>query len=131
MIKIINGVYGRRVGGRIIPMTANDGPFELTPEQEERLVKKGVAAYVDKPKVTTESVKEGNPPAGEDDLPDYNEEMTREQLNKIAAAYGIKEPQKAKNKAELIALIDEAKAEAINDDEEQPPSFAAADAVGD
>jgi hypothetical protein len=133
MIKIINGVYGRKVGNRVVPVTAKDGPIELTPEQEERLVKKGVAVYVEKPK---KEVAPTDPPEDPEDigpgeeetdeesveLPAYNEEMTRDQLNEIAMEYGIEEPQKARNKAELISWIDEAAAE-------EPPTFDAADAV--
>lgn len=133
MIKIINGVYGRKVGNRVVPVTAKDGPIELTPEQEERLVKKGVAVYVDKPKKEAAPI---DPPEDPEDieleeeetdeesveLPAYNEDMTRDQLNEIAIEYGVEEPQKARNKAELIAWIDEAAAE-------EPPTFDAADAV--
>lgn len=132
MIKIINGVYGRKVGNRVVPVTAKDGPIELTPEQEERLVKKGVAVYVD----TKKEVAPIDPPEDPEDieldeeetdeesveLPAYNEDMTRDQLNEIAIEYGIEEPQKARNKAELIAWIDEVAAE-------EPPTFDAADAV--
>lgn len=132
MIKIINGVYGKKEGNRVIPVTANDGPFELTPEQEARLVKRGVAVYVDKPKDTPTLSQQVNTDGNtEDRLPDYNEDMTREQLNQIAEIYGIAEPQKVRNKTELIALLDAAKAGELNDDEELPPSFDAADAVGD
>lgn len=134
MIKIVNGVYGRKVGNRVVPVTAKDGPIELTPEQEERLVKKGVAVYVDKPKKPVAPIDPPEDPKGIDseeetdgesaELPAYNEDMTRDQLNEIAKEYGIEEPQKAKNKAELIAWIDEAAA-----DDEEPPTFNAADAV--
>ena len=47
-IKIIKGIYGYKdVKGSIIPKTSQDDPFSLTEEQEARLVRKGVAEYVD------------------------------------------------------------------------------------
>jgi hypothetical protein len=124
MIKIVNGVYGMKIGNRVIPVTEKDGPIELAPEKEARLVKKGVAVYVDKP--TTDDASEV-----EKKLPKYNEDMTREQLNKIALEYGIKEPEKARNKAELISWIDAAVNGEPDEDDDMPPVFNAADAVGD
>ena len=44
MIKVIKGTYGRK------RLTAQSEPFELSKEEEERLVKLGVAKYVDAPK---------------------------------------------------------------------------------
>jgi hypothetical protein len=124
MIKIVNGVYGMKIGNRVIPVTEKDGPIELAPEKEARLVKKGVAVYVDKP--TTDDASEV-----EKKLPKYNEDMTREQLNKIALEYGIKKPEKARNKAELISWIDAAVNGEPDEDDDMPPVFNAADAVGD
>lgn len=47
MVKMIKGIYGyRKSNGEIIPKTLKDGPFSITKEQEERLVKVGVAEYV-------------------------------------------------------------------------------------
>lgn len=129
MIKIVNGVYGMKVGNRVVPVTEKDGPIELTPEKEARLVKKGVAVYVDKP--TTDDAFPFTPEEPEDKLPEYNEDMTREQLNKIALEYGVEDPQKARNKAELISWIDEIVDGELDDDEDMPPVFDAADAVGD
>jgi len=129
MIKIINGVYGMKVGNRVVPVTEKDGPIELAPEKEARLVKKGVAVYVDSP--TTDDAFPFTPEEPEDKLPEYNEDMTREQLNKIALEYGIEDPQKARNKAELISWLDEIVDGELDDDEDMPPVFDAADAVGD
>ena len=47
MIKIVRGVYGFvDKNGFVRPKTEDDEPFELLPEQEERLVRLGVAEYV-------------------------------------------------------------------------------------
>ena len=138
MIKIINGVYGMKVGNRVVPVTEKDGPIELAPEKEARLVKKGVAVYVDLPAddaspfipEETEDKLPDNAETGRE-LPEYNEDMTREQLNKIALEYGIEDPQKARNKAELISWLDEVVDGELDDDEDMPPVFDATDAVGD
>lgn len=48
MIKIKSGIYGfRNERGFIEPKTPQSSPFSLTPSQEEELVKKGVAEYVE------------------------------------------------------------------------------------
>lgn len=128
MIKIINGVYGMKVGNRVVPVTEKDDPIKLAPEKEARLVKKGVAVYVDSP--TTDDAFPFTPEEPEDKLPEYNEDMTREQLNKIALEYGVEDPQKARNKAELISWLNEIVG-GEHEDEDMPPVFDAADAVGD
>ena len=46
MIKIINGIYGYKKNGSVIPKTSKDAPFECDKAEEARLVKLGVAAYV-------------------------------------------------------------------------------------
>lgn len=47
MIKIIAGVYGLRKNGRVEPITAKSEPISLAKAEEARLVKAGVAEYVD------------------------------------------------------------------------------------
>ena len=46
MIKIISGTYGHLIDGRVRPKTAASEPFCLTPAQENRLVSRGIAVYV-------------------------------------------------------------------------------------
>jgi hypothetical protein len=59
MIRILAGTYGY-VGknGFLQPKTAADPPFALSPAEEERLVKLGVAV-----KVEAETPKEGDAPS--------------------------------------------------------------------
>lgn len=57
MVKIIKGTYGYWNGHSVELKTEKDGPFEMEPEKEQRLVNKGVAVYVDAPEV--EEVAEG------------------------------------------------------------------------
>lgn len=49
MIKIVKGVYGMRDKKIIRPVKAGDPPIELDSAEEERLVKLGIAAYVNTP----------------------------------------------------------------------------------
>lgn len=46
MIRIIKGSYGLRVGKTIKPVNAGDAPIEVSKEEEERLVRLGVAVKV-------------------------------------------------------------------------------------
>jgi hypothetical protein len=47
MIKIIKGIYGSRVNGRVVPVTSKSGPIKLDEKEEARLVAAGVAEYVE------------------------------------------------------------------------------------
>lgn len=131
MIKIIQGVYGFWNGHMVVPKTVNDEPFTETPEQEERLVKLGVAGYVNIPPsivAETATVEEV------DELPVNLEDMTVKELKVFAEPYGVKYKvgtgkddfieaiKKAMNK-EQTAEIEE-----IEDDEE-PPTFDPTEAV--
>jgi hypothetical protein len=151
MIKIIKGTYGHREGKRIIPKTPADGPFQATPEQEQRLVKLGVAVYVDAPAAAPKAP-EGTDAGGKDvdELPAYNIDMKLDELKEIAKAYGV-DASDARKKADVIAMIEAAKAEELEengqddedhdgedqddetpevvDDGEEPPSLDAADPV--
>lgn len=155
MIKIIKGTYGYRKGKRIIPKTPADDPFTATPEQEQRLVKLGVAVYVEAPAAAPEAPKTPAAPkapeetgAGSknvDELPEYNIDMKLDELKEIAKAYGVNASD-ARKKADVIAMIEAAKAENQDedlegndedpddetpegDDGEAPPSLDAADPV--
>lgn len=148
MIKIVKGTYGQRIGERIIPKTEADGPFETTPEQEKRLVDLGVAVYVETQSAATKAPED--PPAaptgaeaGSDDvdqLPEYNADMKLDELKEIAKAYGV-DASDARKKADVIAMIEAAKADDQDDEDpddetpegdddgEAPPSIDAADPV--
>jgi len=149
MIKIVKGTYGQRIGERIIPKTEADGPFETTPEQEKRLVDLGVAVYVEtQPAAVKTPVEPPTAPTGTetgsedvDQLPEYNADMKLDELKEIAKAYGV-DASDARKKADVIAMIEAAKADDDQDDEdpddetpegdddgEAPPSIGAADPV--
>lgn len=129
-IQILAGTYGHNVNGRVRAVRAGDPPIDVPDTIGARLVKAGVAAeLVDEvPKgaevsggydVTTgEVIDEAEDEAPEDDaepveFPAYNADMTRPQLEAIGEEVGLDsgELKEAKNKAAIIAMLDEAKAE--------------------
>lgn len=70
MVKIVRGVYGHYIGGRVVAKDKNSAPFELSPEQEERLVKAGVAKYVNLPNAAPDDDGEGVPDEGGKTVPE-------------------------------------------------------------
>lgn len=92
MIRIIKGTFGWFDGRRVRPVTAVDGPQDLGPDLEARLVAEGVAEYV------------GDAPEAE--APRGIDEMTRAELEDMARSMGV--PIGKKTKAELADAIEEA-----------------------
>ena len=148
MIQIIAGTFGYFNGRKVVPITNADGPQKFDPELEARLVKQGVAKYVN----TSEAVQpvdpeatdpagaqapqdpeaaggrpEGEPETPDGDLPEYSEDMKLDDLKEVAKAYGV-DASAMRKKADIIAAIEEAKQDADGDDEE-PPQLGAADPV--
>lgn len=138
MIEIIAGTFGYYNGRKVIPITKEDGPQQLDPELEARLVKQGVAKYVDEqPAAPTPAERPGREPeaAPETGDPKYDEDMKLDELKEVAAAYGV-DASAMRKKADVIAAIEEAKAAADeaagdgqSDDGEEPPQIGAADPV--
>lgn len=140
-IQILAGTYGHNVNGRVRAVRAGDPPIDVPDTIGARLVKVGVAAeLVDEvPEgvglvgVYDESTGkfiadvidvEAEDEALEDDaepveFPAYNADMTRAELEAIGAEVGLdpSELKQAKNKAAVIAMLDEAKAEFEAEDE--------------
>jgi hypothetical protein len=152
MIKIVRGVYGfMDKDGIVRPKTEADEPFELLPEQEARLVDRGVAEYVGDAKieqdVEAEQVEnEGEQaPIGFDETPpeDFVEDeaevveeiidletLTGKELRELGKEYGLTFKANAK-KADMIEAITEAQKEVAvaEDDGELAPVFDASEAV--
>ena len=141
MIQIIAGTFGYYNGRKVVPITNQDGPKQFDPELEARLVKEGVAKYVDEqpeapaPAVKSEQELEDTPETDDTAAaPEYNEDMKLDELKEVAAAYGV-DASAMRKKADVIAAIEEAKAaanEADDDqtgDNEEPPQIGAADPV--
>lgn len=143
MIKIVKGVYGYvDKHGFVRPKDCNSEPFNTSPEQEARLVKLGVAEYVDEPaKVPTvnepaqaQSSKNDEETARLD--PDQLKELTNAELKAMAEDMGI-DTAKLKTKAQFIEAITavdvvpgpDEDSEGMEDDGEAPPAFDAAEAV--
>ena len=143
MIQIIAGTFGYYNGRKVIPITEADGPQKFDPELEARLVKEGVAKYVEDPESTDSA---GVPAPQDPDNPDsaaagdpedpadaaeYSEDMKLDELKEIAASYGV-DTSAMRKKADVIAAIEAAKAGQTDDDgtdDEEPPQFGAADPV--
>ena len=114
-IKIIAGVFGHREGKRVIPVRAGDPAIDVDDEIAQRLLSLGVAERVDaeepKAEAETQGETDGDEGEGVEAFPEYNDGMTRAELNEIAEQVGIDEDaiKEAKTKAELIELLDEAR----------------------
>lgn len=143
MIKIVKGVYGYvDKHGFVRPKDCNSEPFETSPEQEARLVKLGVAEYVDEPEKAepvNEPAQVQSPEIGEEAAhldPDQLKELTNAELKAMAKDMDI-DTAKLKTKAQLIEAITavdvvpgpDEDSEDLEDDGEQPPEFDAAEAV--
>lgn len=137
MIKIICGVYGHYVTdketgkSRVVAKDKNAEPFELTKEQEARLVGLGVAKYVNTPETVKEP--ETEPDWAEKPL----EEMTAKELREIGKEMGYSF-KVGLTKAEMIECIKHGPPDAVapedtdedaEDDGEQAPTFDATEAV--
>lgn len=143
MIRIIKGVYGHvDEHGFVRPKDCNSKPFETSPEQEARLVKAGVAAYVEEPVKAPPVNEPAQVPIPKSDEaiahldPDQLKELTNAELKKMAEEMSI-DTAKLKTKAQLIEAITAADvvpgpdedSEDLEDDGETPPAFDAAEAV--
>lgn len=112
LIKIIAGTFGHRVGSRVVPVTASDGPIEVEDRVADRLLSIGVAEAVE----GASEVQEGAEPQDDGEgvtFPDFDATMTRAQLEELALSVGIDEDDLAKagKKADVIALLEEAREE--------------------
>ncbi len=111
MIQIIAGTFGYNNGRKVIPITSADGPIELDPVLEARLVAKKVAVYV------TPDAEETK--AETDELPTYNPDMKLADLQAAAAAYGVN-ASAMRRKADVIAAIEAAQDKAAEEPDEEP-----------
>lgn len=106
LIKIMNGVYGHNVNGRIVPARRGD-VIEVDDAIGDRLIACGIAAYT---LSDDEKAIDDEKPQDEDaaTFPEYSEDMTRKELEAIALEMGAEpeEIQDCKNKAALLTLLD-------------------------
>lgn len=140
MIKMIRGVFGLPVNGIVKAMDKNSGAFQASAEQEERLVKLGLAVRVDaveQQAIPDEVPEDDGTPIGFDEtppaleIPEYNEAMKAPELREIGAMFGLTF-KVGMSKKEMVAALD-AHFEAIPDEDvdtdEDAPVFDAAEAV--
>lgn len=131
MIKMIAGVFGLEVNGIVKAMDKTSDPFNASKEQEARLVKLGLAVYVDAP---TDAL-----PDGVTGIPAYSVEMSANELREIGKLCGLTF-KVGTSKAEMVAALDAHIAEntvegvEVDEDgeiatEEDAPTFDAAEAV--
>ena len=116
MIKIIKGNFGRKVNGYIKVVTPNDPPFEATKEVEDRLVKQGVAKYVDTKKEDKKQDLNKNKNFGLNEDGSFNPETAKKlnvsELKELAKKFDIEDSEMLKDdgtnktKADIIALIE-------------------------
>lgn len=143
MIKIVQGVYGfMDKNGIVRPKTEADEPFALSPEQEERLVKLGVAVYVgnaedeQEPEITEpEESEDEQEPIGFDETPEEEIPLSKrsvKELREIGKEYGLTF-KVGITKDDMVEAIKTAEAElaadAEDDDGEPAPVFDASEAV--
>lgn len=119
LVKITRGRFGWQKPGCafIQAVGPSDGPIDVPEATAKRLVEQGVAEYVTpapvkksapkakpaEPKAQPKTEQKAEPAA---DAPAYSEEMTRSELNALAAKAGIKGAAKMPNKAAVIAALD-------------------------
>ncbi len=140
MIKIVCGVFGHYIDGKVVPKDNKSEPFALSPEKEAELVAKKIAVYVDEPE--TEEVSEADAPIGFDELPEdvipipeYSINMKAAELREIGKLCGL-EFEEGMTKAKMVAALDKHIEENTVDgyeeeDEDDAPTFDPADAVVD
>ena len=140
MIKIVCGVFGHYIDGKVVAKDKNSEPFALSPEREAELVAKKIAVYVDAPE--TEEVSEADAPIGFDELPEdvipipeYSINMKAAELREIGKLCGL-EFEEGMTKAKMVAALDKHIEENTVDgdeeeDEDDALTFDPADAVVD
>lgn len=143
MIRMIRGVFGLPVNGIVKAMDKNSGAFEAGTEQEERLVRLGLAVKVEDGDNTATHVEtvDTTAPIGFDETPpaDFSEaeaveepvdlkSLTAKELRELGKEYGLSFKATDK-KVDMIQAITEAQAEAVVHDGEPAPVFDAAEAV--
>ena len=142
MIRVVRGVYGfMDKDGIVRPKTAEDGPFELLPDQEARLVRIGIAQYVGEVKgaeldeIEQEEIEVELDTSGLEEASEEEpalSELSVKELREIGKDYGITF-KVGTSKADMVKAIEDAEAElndyAEDDDSEPAPVFDATEAV--
>lgn len=136
MIQMKTGTFGLPVNGIVKAMTKDSGPFNASKEQEARLVKLGLAVYVDEDPIgfdETPDIEEDE--VTEDETPIKPlEDMTANELRALGKEYGLSF-KVGTSKTEMVEAITDAQNihddedEVTEDDGEGAPTFDASQAV--
>ncbi len=129
MIRMICGVYGGKDGLK----RAGSGPFCLSEKEEARLVRRGVAVYVNvEDALNMCGLPQLDDMPGADDAIDINNnrfteeslmKLTRENMEKLAADMGI-DVSGCRTKADIAKILAVTKAQADEDDYGELPELA-------
>jgi len=147
MIKMVRGVFGLPVNGIVKAMDKDSGPFEASAEQEERLVRLGLAVRVEGSEPapvedTTEDDTHVDAPIGFDEtpplpedalgIPEYSEDMKATELREIGKQCGLNF-KVGMSKKEMVAALDAHFETNMVDEEDEDgepaPEFDATEAV--
>ena len=123
-IKITAGVFGWNHGTYEL-VKAGAPPIDVDDVLAQRLVTKGVAAYVTPSPV----VETSGPPEDATALPEYSTRNTVKELQAIAALYSITF-EEGTTKAQMVEILDKHIEEnSVEADSEDAPTFDAVEAV--
>ena len=140
MIQMKSGTFGLSVNGFVKAMTKDSGPFVASEEQEARLVKLGLAVYVDEDPIGFDETPD-DLPDGVVGIPEYSIDNTANELREIGKLCGLTF-KVGMTKADMVAALDAHIAEntvdgvEVNEDgeiavaeDEDAPTFDASQAV--
>lgn len=140
MIQMKTGTFGLPVNGIVKAMTKDSGPFKASKEQEARLVKLGLAVYVDEEPIGFDETPD-DLPDGVTGIPEYSIDNTANELREIGKLCGLTF-KVGMTKADMVAALDAHIAEntvdgvEVNEDgeiavaeDEDAPTFDASQAV--
>lgn len=127
-VKIISGVYGHHVNGRVKPVRSGEPPIELEDKEADRLVAIGVAEFItEETDNNTEDFDEKEEIDGEEEVIKTHldrvqlETMKLDDLKKLASDMGI--DVKNLKKAEIIDLVVQIEVEVdAKDVTDKPPA---------
>ena len=142
MIKMIRGVFGLPVNGIVKAMDKNSGAFEAGAEQEERLIRLGLAVKVEDGEPAPVETVDTTDPIGMDETPPENfdeaeaveeivelKSLSVKELREIGKQHGLTF-KVGMTKPEMVQAIVDAQAEVVDAEDGEPaPVFDAAEAV--
>lgn len=105
LIRIINGNYGLNNGEYVRAKTPKDPPFSVSDEEAKRLVELGIAEIVEGDIPGADFEEELSDEASSN-IPEYDIEMTKSELQAIARDYGVEISDRA-SKSDIISALDE------------------------